>query len=88
MKNDFGKSEYGEFIIDRAKSRQAIDTQIDRIDDELRKHEGSEEIHGLEREAYRNTADGKKYYRSVKRWIIAPFQVCVIIRVKRKRGSL
>ena len=55
MKNDLGKSEYTDFIIDRAKSQQWVDTQIDRIGDEFQKNESAEERHELEREEYRNT---------------------------------
>ena len=60
MPNDLERSGYKEFIIDRAKSQQDIDTKIDRIDDEFRKNESSEESHELEREEYQNTGNGEK----------------------------
>ena len=49
-----------EFIIDRAKSHQAIDTQIDRIADVFRKNESSEGSYELERKEYRNTGRWKE----------------------------
>ena len=55
MKNDLGRSGYKEFIIDRAKSHHAIDTQIDRISDEFQRDESSEESYDVERGEYRNT---------------------------------
>ena len=48
-----GEIENGEFkglIIDRSKSQQEIDTQIDQLDEGFQKAEGSEEIPGLESE--------------------------------------
>ena len=54
MENDLGKREFKDYIIGRAKSQQEMDTQIDRMADEFRKNESSEEIHELEREGYRD----------------------------------
>ena len=42
-------------IVDWSKSQQEIDTQIDRLADEFRKNESSDEIHELERDGGRNS---------------------------------
>ena len=47
MGRDLEKIEFNDFIVDRAKSQQENDTQIDRSDGEFRKNETPEEIHEL-----------------------------------------
>ena len=54
MGDDLGESEFKDFIFGRPKSQQEMDTQIDRLCDEFRKNESSEEIHALGREEYRD----------------------------------
>ena len=56
-KTDLEKSEFKDFIIDRTKSQQEIDTQIDRLADEFQKDESSEESHELAREEYQDAED-------------------------------
>ena len=54
-KKEAEKGEYKEFIIDRSQPRPEIDTQIDRIADEFRKNENSEESYELESDEYQNS---------------------------------
>ena len=56
---DLGGSEFNDSVMGRAKSQQAIDTQIDRLAGELQKNESSEEIHELESEGYRDADESE-----------------------------
>ena len=60
LTNELGKSEYREFVIDRSKSQQEIDTQIGRIADEFQKNESPEESYELGSEEYQNFGGGKQ----------------------------
>ena len=55
---DLEKSEFKDFIIDRAKSQQEMDTRPDRLAEGFwKKNESSEEIDELEREEYRDAGE-------------------------------
>ena len=54
MKNDIEKSEFKDFVTDRTKSQQEIDTQLDRSDGGFQKNESSGGSRKLEREEYQD----------------------------------
>ena len=55
LKKEIEKGEFGGLIIDRAKSQQEIDTQIDRLADGFRTKESSDGIHELGRDGSHNS---------------------------------
>ena len=54
FKKEIAIGEFKGFVVDRSKSQQEIETQIDRLADEFRKKASSDEIHEKERDGDQN----------------------------------